>query len=159
MASKFTISVKAARQGDLKGETGKDRLLIPVLGFSYGVTSPRDVATGQASGKRQHKPLTIYKEWGVISTELLQALVTNESLVSVVLDEWRANPQGIDKIYMEIRLINAQVSAIQIDPERLDDLPVWQNKATEAVSFVFHKIEIENKVSKTMVMDDWEISA
>ncbi len=34
-----------------------------VLAFEYNVKAPRDVATGQASGKRQHKPITISKEW------------------------------------------------------------------------------------------------
>ncbi|MBS1902473.1 MAG: hypothetical protein JSS75_02060 [Bacteroidetes bacterium] len=33
-------------------------------------TAPRDVATGQASGKRQHKPITIVKEWGASSPQL-----------------------------------------------------------------------------------------
>lgn len=31
---------------------------------SSNVQSPRDVATGQASGKRQHKPIRVIKEWG-----------------------------------------------------------------------------------------------
>lgn len=31
--------------------------------FEYDVKAPRDVAAGQASGKRQHKPFTIIKEW------------------------------------------------------------------------------------------------
>ena len=30
----------------------------------YQVKGPRDPATGQASGKRMHKPLTVIKEWG-----------------------------------------------------------------------------------------------
>ena len=30
----------------------------------YQVTSPRDAASGQATGKRMHKPFTIVKEWG-----------------------------------------------------------------------------------------------
>ena len=32
--------------------------------FEYDVKSPRDVATGQSSGKRMHRPMTIIKEWG-----------------------------------------------------------------------------------------------
>ena len=32
--------------------------------YEYDVKAPRDVATGQASGKRMHKPFTIIKEWG-----------------------------------------------------------------------------------------------
>ncbi|MEO7411200.1 MAG: hypothetical protein ABIU10_07765 [Sphingomicrobium sp.] len=31
---------------------------------------PRDAASGQASGKRQHKPLTIIKEWGAAPPQL-----------------------------------------------------------------------------------------
>src|SRR5438874_4351293 len=34
---------------------------------SYEVKSPRDIATGQASGKRQHGSITIVKEWGAAS--------------------------------------------------------------------------------------------
>jgi len=32
--------------------------------FFYSVKSPRDAASGQASGKRMHKPFTVTKEWG-----------------------------------------------------------------------------------------------
>ena len=32
--------------------------------FEYDVKAPRDVATGQSSGKRMHKPFVIIKEWG-----------------------------------------------------------------------------------------------
>ena len=34
------------------------------IALEYRVVSPRDAASGQASGKRMHKPLTIHKEWG-----------------------------------------------------------------------------------------------
>jgi hypothetical protein len=37
--------------------------------ISYGVKSPRDVATGQSSGKRTHKPVTFVKEWGASSPQ------------------------------------------------------------------------------------------
>jgi hypothetical protein len=33
----------------------------------YSVKSPRDSASGQATGKRMHKPFTITKEWGAKS--------------------------------------------------------------------------------------------
>ena len=34
------------------------------IALEYTVVSPRDAASGQASGKRMHKPITITKEWG-----------------------------------------------------------------------------------------------
>jgi type VI secretion system secreted protein Hcp len=155
MATYFTLSVKAAKQGDLNGESGRKRNLIPILGFRSEVTSPRDPSSGQASGKRIHKPIVVYKEWGVISPQLFQALVTNENLPVVVIDEFRTNPRGIEAVYMEIRLINAQVASIVVEPQRVEDQPVWTNKEIEAVSFTFQKIEIENKASKVTAVDDW----
>lgn len=32
--------------------------------YEHSVKSPRDVATGQSSGKRMHRPMMILKEWG-----------------------------------------------------------------------------------------------
>jgi len=156
MANVFFVSIKGAKQGQFKGETGKDLTKIPFLGFSYGVKSPHDAATGQASGKRQHKPLTIVKEWGVVSPQLFEALVTNEVLTSVIVQEMRTDKSGKEQVYMEIRLTDAFVSEIEIDPERLENQPVWTDHEIERVSFVFRKIEIENKVSKTAASDDWE---
>jgi type VI secretion system secreted protein Hcp len=155
MTYNFYLSVKGAKQGDLKGESVKRKSKIPVLGFSYGVKSPRDPATGQATGKRHHKPITVFKEWGVVSPQLFEALVTNELLTTVVIDEVRTNPKGKDEIYMEIRLTNATISEVTIDPQKLEEQPVWTSKEIEAISFVFEKIEIENKVSNVITVDNW----
>jgi hypothetical protein len=56
---------------------------IGVLGFQIEVTSPRDVATGLASGKRQYKPVQVVKSLDKSSPKLFQALTTNEVLTSV----------------------------------------------------------------------------
>jgi hypothetical protein len=37
----------------------------------YAVTGPRDAASGQASGKRMHKPITVVKEWGAATPQLM----------------------------------------------------------------------------------------
>lgn len=44
---------------------------------SHEIKSPRDVATGQASGKRMHKPITITKEWSA-SSPLLKVTVPEQ---------------------------------------------------------------------------------
>jgi len=156
MASSFYVSIKGQKQGDFHGETGKNRTRIPILGFSYGVISPRDPASGLPTGKRQHKPVTIYKELGVSSVQLFEALVTNEALNPVVIEEVRPDPAGKEEVYMEIRLTNAEISEIEIDPERVDDPPVWMNKEIERISFTFQKIKIDNKFSNSTATDDWE---
>jgi len=156
MAGTFFISIKGKKQGEFKAESGKNPSNIPIFGFSYGVTSPRDPASGLATGRRQHKPITIYKEWGVASVQMFEALVTNEVLTPVTIREIRTGPTGKEEPYMEIRLTNASISAIQIDPQRLDDAPVWTDHETEMVSFTFQKIEIENFLSNSAASDDWE---
>src|SRR5262249_1750627 len=80
----FYVSIQGAKQGKFKGEGAHaHKNVIPAHSFSYEVISPRDVATGQATGKRQHSPVTISKEWGAASPQLFQAAVTNEPLQSV----------------------------------------------------------------------------
>jgi type VI secretion system secreted protein Hcp len=156
MANRFYLSVKGNKQGDLKRDKGKNQTKIPILGFSYAINTPYDIATGQPTGKRQHKPITVYKVWGEISPQLFEAQVSNEVLTSVIIDEMRINPQGKKEVYMEIRLTNASIVEIQIEPGRSDDPPAWMDHEIERISLVFEKIDIENKVSKAAAEDDWE---
>lgn len=66
MAYEFYVSIEGSKQGKFKGESAREahKGKIGAIGFSHEVASPRDVATGQASGKRQHMPITFVKEWG-----------------------------------------------------------------------------------------------
>ena len=59
--------------------------------------APRDLATGQASGKRMHKPFTIVKEWGAASPAVSKGswdLATGKGARSVggvsAMDDWTA---------------------------------------------------------------------
>ena len=60
--------------------------------------APRDVATGQASGKRMHKPFTIVKEWGAVSPGVAKGswdLATGKGARSagggvMAMDDWTA---------------------------------------------------------------------
>lgn len=67
--------------------------------------SPRDVATGQASGKRMHKPVTFVKEWGAVSPGMSKGswdLATGKGARSVggvmAMDDWTAiTVAGLDQ--------------------------------------------------------------
>lgn len=70
----------------------------------YEVKSPRDLATGQASGKRQHQPVTFVKEWGAATPRLSAVkpswnIKTNQSARTAAGDEWTpidlANTDGL----------------------------------------------------------------
>lgn len=61
--------------GDLDGDGGNDDGVLRLACSSGAVSSawiyaPRDTASGQASGKRMHKPFTVVKEWGAASPQL-----------------------------------------------------------------------------------------
>ena len=70
--------LQAHSSADLDGDGLADDVVIRMECASgvmhtaqYRVTGPRDAASGQASGKRMHKPFTIVKEWGAATPQLM----------------------------------------------------------------------------------------
>ncbi len=150
---KFYITIDGMKQGRFKGELRDNRIV--GYGFAYQVVSPRDVATGQASGKRQHSAIVITKEWSAASPQLFEALTTNEVLRTVLIEFVQTSRMGVEEVYQSIKLANAAVSAIRmhLNEPRPGETP--DNRPLEDVSFTFQRIEMENKVGKTTAMDDW----
>lgn len=60
--------------------------------LSHSITSPRDAASGLPTGKRQHKPMTIVKEWSK-STPQLFSLVVTEPGSSVTIQQQEAKDE------------------------------------------------------------------
>lgn len=48
-----------------------------VIGFEMEMTSPRDLATGQSSGKRQHLPVMFQKTTYPASVQFYKATTAN----------------------------------------------------------------------------------
>lgn len=68
-----------ARAGDLDGDGVPDDAIVKlacdgneVRSAHYTITSPRDSASGQSSGKRTHHPVTFVKEWSAATPLLAQ---------------------------------------------------------------------------------------
>jgi prepilin-type processing-associated H-X9-DG protein len=57
----------------------------------YSIVSPRDSASGLPTGKRQHKPMVITKEWDKATPLLMQALVSNENITELPTGEVELN--------------------------------------------------------------------
>ena len=145
------ISVEGAKQGKFKGQTtmvNGSTARSRVLKFSYGVGSPRDVFTGQVSGKRQHKALVITKESGAATPQFFAALVSNEILKSIVIQFFRRNATGVNELQQTITLTNASISDFR---QYVGDDGRW----LEDITFVFQHIQIENVPSKTVAADSW----
>lgn len=152
-ASEFYVSITGVKQGPFKGEVTKKGFegKIAGLNFDYAVLSPRDPASGMATGKRVHKPIKIKKVWGASSTQLFTALTTNEALTAVVIDFFSIDPTGMMVLDHSFKLTNAFVTSIEHNSETLGALATVP--PMETVEFVFQQIELLNHRTKTAAMD------
>ena len=94
-----TLSVHRVQQGSFGAG-------LQIIGLSHQIVSPRDAASGQATGKRQHKPFTITKEIDKSSPLFLRSIFTNETLTSVLIGLLLPNGETMATVELE----NAHVS-------------------------------------------------
>src|SRR4029078_7486702 len=109
MPIQIYATVTGAKQGAFIGETtqkGREGK-IPGVGFSYGVSVPRDATSGQAKGKRIHRAVIFTKEWGAPSPQFYTAAVTNEVLSTVLFEFFATSPSGTQVVDRTIKLTNA----------------------------------------------------
>ena len=157
MAYEYYVTITGEKQGAFKGETPRESQTgkIPCLAFDYGVQSPRDVATGQPSGKRQHQPITITKEWGASTPQIFQALTTNERLPSVLFEFVRTTPEGLEEVHHTIKLTNATISSVKQYVGTVKHENTADTHELEDVSFTFQQIDLDNKGGSTSASDNW----
>lgn len=172
MAYEAYISFKGTKQGQLNGQR-KDKWM-PVLSFNMSATSPRDAATGQASGKRQHKPVQVSIDWGDWTPQIFSAMVQNEVLDPVVINIQPSGGKGSNKQTFEwIKLHNALISNISthtVGNTQVQDVTLTyqdvqmgtghHTSATdswelEQVALTFQKIGVSNSLGKTAAADSW----
>jgi type VI secretion system secreted protein Hcp len=148
----LTLTGKA--QGAIKGDvTAKGREgAIALLAVEYEISAPFDATTGQASGKRQHKPIVVTKAIDETSPSLLKALVTNEVLTTVKIDFWRPAPETAAP-YFSITLTNAIVSDVTLNSSSEEE-----TSEIEQLQFVYQKIVWTWTPSGTSAQDDWDAS-
>ena len=152
------VSVEGTKQGKFKGEQsfsklGKDK--VTVVRFASGVVSPRDVATGQASGKRRYEPIEFTKELGGSSPQFLQALTSNEVLKTVLFEFVRTNASGAEEVHYTIKLTNASVASSRISLDLTERGHPLAAHELHTITLAFEKIEQEDKSAKTTTVDDF----
>jgi type VI secretion system secreted protein Hcp len=164
MAYEFYVTIEGTTQGAFKGECPRKQHSDKVAGLSYTheIKSPRDVATGQASGKRQHGQIKFSKEWGASSPQLFQALCTNEVLPTVLFEFVKTTREGKEEIYHTIRLEDATIASVQYSTGAGSDsagssktTATYDTHELETVALSYRKIEVESKTGQTMASDDW----
>jgi type VI protein secretion system component Hcp len=83
------------------------------FGFQYQIEHPRDQGTGQASGKRQWKPIQITKEWGATSPQLFNAVATSEVMQTIIIHVADIEEPGPDEIVHTLVLSSAMILAMK----------------------------------------------
>jgi type VI secretion system secreted protein Hcp len=165
MAYQARIKVKGTKQGQFKGEglqTSAGSNWIPVLAFSNEVQSPRDIATGQASGKRQWGAVKITKEWGAASPQALQACSTNEALTEIDIEFIKVKDDGTEYTYQTLTLTKATLAGVRrfTGNSTTGESSSRHKSADDTMeleewSFTFQKIQLDDADGKTTMMDNW----
>lgn len=120
--------------------------------FDYELKSPRDVVTGQASGRRQQGPVTLTLPWSPASPLLLQAAATNDVLSSVVFEFPGVGQDGIEVISQRITLTDASVASYRhVGDPAVNAVPI------DRVTLTFRQIAFQDLLGGTSAQDDWTV--
>jgi len=162
MPNPFYVAITGVKQGEIFGAGSwpgediikgheKETLL---YSFLHEVASPRDSATGQATGKRQHKPVRFVKRKDKASPQLYQALCENENLTKVVFKWYRPKVRASgEEHFYTVELKNASVTEIEdVLPDTLE-----QSSSTprETVQMTYQSITWTWVLTGLTSYDDW----
>ncbi|MCO6467095.1 MAG: type VI secretion system tube protein Hcp [Bradyrhizobiaceae bacterium] len=131
---------------------------IQLLGYDWGIVSPRDPQSGQSTGKRMHKPITITKRVDATSALLASLCASGKPIARATLTVQRPSLQGAMENFLKIELTNILVTSIaHLDPDVDDDglLDRMGINVVERLSFVYEKITWKDQVNGKEYTDDW----
>ena len=160
MAYQVYITVTGTKQGAFKGgvmEKGREGK-IKAIAVSYGVSIPRDNASGLAVGKRVQKPVSFSLEWDICSPLFFNAAFTNETLKSVTIEYYGTGRDGLAKVDHTVVLTNASISDITESYAAVVN-GVADGRDIQTVTVTFQKIAITSNTGNTTAVDDWNSSS
>lgn len=151
-------SITCTQQGSVIQGSEPDGSSV-VEAASYGVASPRDVATGQSSGRRQHKPVTISKQIDRASPLYFKALVLGQVLSSCTITFVTTQPDGSEVDAFRMVLSNANVVDHQFvkgDTRLTGAGPLGEY---ESLSFTFQEISLTHVPSGVTAQDSFSTTS
>lgn len=136
-ASMPSVSEITATNTALAGSSLTKKTTSPAArGTVAGESAPRDMATGQASGRRRWEPLRIMKEVDASSPKLFELARSGESIPEVDVELLR-NEGGKLVPAAKYKLTDAIISSVQ-------KMGGSEERPMESVTFTFQKIEISH---------------
>jgi len=162
MALNAYLKLKGQKQGEIKGSvTQKGREgKIMVIAAHHEIVSPRDPASGLATGKHMHHPFVITKEVDKSSPLLYSALINNENIIEWELQFWRpgtavASGVGAEKQHYTVKLTNARVADISFTMPNNKHPDLARLMEYEDIAFVYQKIEWTWVDGGIVATDSW----
>jgi type VI secretion system secreted protein Hcp len=122
----------------IKGQEGNIR----IFALNHEIVSPRDTASGQATGKRQHMPLRCVMQQGKPTPLLFQALTMNKTIPKVEISFYRPNPtgDGTREKYFTYVLTDVSISSVRPWMANIKDGNVADYGTQVEVAFVYRSI-------------------
>ncbi len=139
--------------GNTYQEGHEDEILVQA--FDHTVTVPTDPQSGQPTGQRVHKPLTITKVFDKSSPLLYAALTTGERLTTCQIKWYRTSVTGTQEHYFTIALEDAIITNIRARMPNCQDPAMSSFTHLEDVSFSYRRITWTHEVGGTEGTDDW----
>lgn len=139
--------------GNIYQEGHENEILVQA--FDHTVSVPTDVQSGQPTGQRMHKPMTITKVFDKSSPLLYVALSTGERLTKCLLKFYRTSTSGTQEHYFTIELEDAIVTNIQAYMPNCQDPSQAHFTHLEKISFTYRQITWTHEVAGTSGSDDW----
>ena len=159
----YFSSVTGEKQGKFKGgviQKGREGW-IEIIESSHKIVSPRDPASGQATGKRSHHPARFRFYYDQSLPAWYQALVYNEALKEVTIAYFSPNKlgtaggAGVETLTYAIKLTNAFVSTVELAMPTNKNPELMEYENTVSVELVYQKIEGTWKLGNKVWFDDW----
>ena len=149
---KILVSIEGATQGAFHSDpTGVEKpFQIRALQLEFAIRAGHD-------GSREHEPVSITRELGPSSPQVMQALVANETLPSVLFACYGTPKDGTggEVEFFNMKLTNARVASatLELPNTRLQksaSLPL-----TQRVTFTYQSIEWTWKDDGSSSHEDW----
>ena len=133
-----------AVQGDILGEvTQKGREgSHTILAFSHEVISPRDLATGMATGKRQHQPFRVVKYLNKGTPLLTKAFAAGETFAAITIDIWTPTATGAELKLISYTLKKASIVSVRPWMPNKQDSAAAAYTTAEEIAFVYQTLTV-----------------
>ena len=156
------LKLKSQKNGELRGIVRQRGVegSIPIIAVHHEINSPKDMATGMSSGKRQHQPIVITKEVDNVTPILYQILVTNDLITEASLLFYGPDPSSMlssspeSNIYT-ITFRKATIGRIELSLFDLMQKEKRTPNPVEYVSFFYDQIEWKWINGDISYVDNW----